>query len=87
MAIYTAKEKGSWFSDDTARKIRVENEVLKQELERLNKILELQVRTKLSYAVRHGAGNAILEKLARKWVVRIFCPALRMEAIEHLEQR
>ncbi len=59
----------------------------REERDQLRKDLEFCNRSKIATIHRHGEANAILEKLSRSWAVRLFCRALRKEAMKHVDER
>ncbi len=57
------------------------------ERDQLRKDLEFCNRSRIATIHRHGEANALLEKFTRKWIVRVFCPSLRKEALNHVNTR
>ncbi len=68
-------------------RLEVDRVLLRAERDRLRKDLDFSERAKQKTVIRHGEANAILEKLCRCWTVRLFCRALRKEAMNHVGQR
>lgn len=62
------------------RELQAENAQLRKDLEFCN-------RAKITVTHRHGQANLLLEKLSRRWAVRLFCRALCREAVNHIGQR
>lgn len=69
------------------RELQSENVALKAETAKLQKRIDAMNTEKIGMVHRHGAANTLLEKFTRRVIVRVFCRALRREAVEHIDAR
>lgn len=74
-------------AEHIARQLHSQKEALRSEKNQLRKDLESCEFAKIKVIHRHGEANTLLEKFTRKWIVRVFCPSLRKEALAHVNQR